>query len=113
MTRYQIVHKTRYEYARPVSSSYQHLHLTPRSFAKQNVISSDLLIEPAPTSNQTRQDYFGNPVPVSPPCIGAHQTAIHRRVVNDEDGRHLPSPARPGTGAPAAEARQPGGGGRC
>lgn len=62
MTRYQIVHKTHYEYARPVSSSYQHLHLTPRSFAKQNVISSDLHIEPAPTSNQTRQDYFGNPV---------------------------------------------------
>ena len=22
-------------------------------------------------------DYFGNPVPVSPPCIGAHQTPIH------------------------------------
>ncbi|TNF86784.1 MAG: transglutaminase family protein [Gammaproteobacteria bacterium] len=62
MTRYQIVHRTHYEYAHPVSSSYQHLHLTPRSFAKQNVMSSDLLIEPAPTSTQTRQDYFGNPV---------------------------------------------------
>ncbi len=62
MTRYQIVHKTHYEYGHPVSSSYQHLHLTPRSFAKQNVMSSDLLIEPAPTSTETRQDYFGNPV---------------------------------------------------
>ena len=62
MTRYQIVHKTHYEYAHPVSSSYQHLHLTPRSYAKQNVVSSDLLIEPAPTSTQTRLDYFGNPV---------------------------------------------------
>ncbi len=62
MTRYQIVHKTHYEYAYPVSSSYQHLHLTPRSYARQNVLSSDLLIEPAPTSTQTRLDYFGNPV---------------------------------------------------
>ena len=62
MTRYQIVHKTHYEYAHPVSSSYQHLHLTPRSFGKQNVMSSDLLVVPAPTSTRTRQDYFGNPV---------------------------------------------------
>lgn len=60
--RYQIVHRTQYEYARPVGTSYQLLHLTPRAFEKQMVSASQLLIEPAPISCEQREDYFGNPV---------------------------------------------------
>ncbi|MDH3640575.1 MAG: transglutaminase family protein [Gammaproteobacteria bacterium] len=60
--RYQIVHKTHYQYARPVGTSYQLLHLTPRAFAKQQVLSTQLLVEPTPISFEQREDYFGNPV---------------------------------------------------
>ena len=60
--RYQVVHKTQYEYARPVGTSYQLLHLTPRPFRRQSVYSNQLLIEPTPDSFEQREDYFGNPV---------------------------------------------------
>ena len=60
--RLQIVHHTQYEYARPVGTSYQHLHLTPRAFAKQHVLDTHLRVEPTPISFEQRQDYFGNPV---------------------------------------------------
>lgn len=59
---YQISHKTRYTYEHPVSTSYQLLHLTPRQFAKQTVISAHIEVEPVPVSLQQREDYFGNTV---------------------------------------------------
>ena len=60
--RYQVIHKTQYEYARPVATSYQRLHLTPRAFSRQSVYGNQLLIEPTPDSFEQREDYFGNPV---------------------------------------------------
>ncbi len=60
--RYQVSHTTRFRYEQPVSTSYQLLHLTPRSFDKQQVLSIKLSIEPVPVSLQQRSDYFGNPV---------------------------------------------------
>jgi transglutaminase-like putative cysteine protease len=58
--RYQIVHKTQYQYAHPVDTSYQHLHLTPRTFSKQRVLDAQLLVDPTPVSFEQREDYFGN-----------------------------------------------------
>ncbi|MCZ6856199.1 MAG: transglutaminase family protein, partial [Gammaproteobacteria bacterium] len=60
--RYQVSHTTRFRYEQPVSTSYQLLNLTPRSFDKQQVLSTKLSIEPVPVSLQQRSDYFGNPV---------------------------------------------------
>ena len=58
--RYQVSHTTRFHYAQPVATSYQLLHLTPRSFDKQQVLSTQLSVEPEPVSLQQRTDYFGN-----------------------------------------------------
>ncbi|MCZ6618098.1 MAG: transglutaminase family protein [Gammaproteobacteria bacterium] len=60
--RYQVSHTTRFHYAQPVASSYQLLHLTPRSFKEQQVLSTQLSVEPEPVSLQQRTDYFGNAV---------------------------------------------------
>ncbi|MCH8140934.1 MAG: transglutaminase family protein [Proteobacteria bacterium] len=60
--RYQVSHTTRFRYEQPVATSYQLLHLTPRSFDKQQVLSSKLSVEPIPVSLQQRTDYFGNAV---------------------------------------------------
>ena len=39
----------------------EHLaHLTPRPGPRQSVVRHSLLIEPAPSSNVPRTDYFGN-----------------------------------------------------
>lgn len=58
--RYHVLHKTRYEYAYPVSLSRQLLHLTPRECDWQSVVEHEIVAAPAPTSMHTRLDYFGN-----------------------------------------------------
>ncbi len=60
--KYRISHRTHYEYARPVGSSHQSLHLTPRLFARQSVSNTDLRITPEPQDLEERTDYFGNRV---------------------------------------------------
>ncbi len=59
---YEISHRTRYSYEHPVSTSYQLLHLTPRQFNKQRVVSTQLTVDPSPISLLQRIDYFGNTV---------------------------------------------------
>ena len=59
---YQVSHTTRYKYAHPVGRSYQSLHLTPRSSTSQDVLNSQLHVDPGPQNMQRRQDYFGNAV---------------------------------------------------
>ena len=59
---YQVLHKTEFAYARPVASSYQLLHLTPRDTVNQRVLSTNLTVDPIPASFLQRADYFGNTV---------------------------------------------------
>lgn len=59
---YQVSHTTHYSYAHPVGTSYQLLHLSPRQFARQQVVASSISIEPEPISQAQREDYFGNTV---------------------------------------------------
>ena len=59
---YQVRHTTRYSYEHPVGSSYQSLHLTPRSFARQNVHHASITVSPEPLNQDARTDFFGNPV---------------------------------------------------
>lgn len=59
---YRIRHTTRFIYEQPVGSSYQSLHLTPRSFDRQEVHHATLTASPEPLSQETRVDFFGNTV---------------------------------------------------
>lgn len=58
--RYRVRHETTYDYRRNVTLSQQVLHMTPRSFDYQTVISHQLVIEPDPPDWSTHIDYFGN-----------------------------------------------------
>jgi transglutaminase-like putative cysteine protease len=58
--RYNVLHETRYEYARPVSLSRQLLHMTPRETPRQKTIEHSIDIDPLPAERAARQDYFGN-----------------------------------------------------
>ena len=58
--RYRVEHETHYEYAHPVSSSRQLVHLTPRETPRQKTLDHRIDIAPAPSERAVRQDYFGN-----------------------------------------------------
>ncbi len=57
---YQILHKTLYEYAAPVTVSHHVARLEPRSTAVQEREQFSLKIFPEPTLRKVRPDYFGN-----------------------------------------------------
>jgi transglutaminase-like putative cysteine protease len=57
---FELSHRTTYAYAKPVLQSEHLVHITPRSGPHQTVQRHNLLIEPAPSSNITLPDYFGN-----------------------------------------------------
>lgn len=57
---YQILHRTLYEYAAPVTTSHHVARLEPRSTAAQEREQFSLKIFPEPTLRKARADYFGN-----------------------------------------------------
>ncbi len=57
---YSMVHETRHRYQRTVTLSQQSLHMTPRSFEFQDVLSHQIEVEPEPQDWSHRTDYFGN-----------------------------------------------------
>lgn len=59
--KYQITHKTIYNYIAPVVQSHHILHLSPRTVPHQNIISHTLIIDPAPASRIDFIDYNQNP----------------------------------------------------
>jgi transglutaminase-like putative cysteine protease len=59
---YRIIHRTDYRYSAPVSRARNEAHLRPRDTDRQQCLSSDLVVEPSPTSWTERSDFFGNPV---------------------------------------------------
>ena len=59
---YQVLHRTEYRYAAPVSLSQQLLHLQPRAALRQECIDHSLEILPAPSRRHDAIDAFGNPV---------------------------------------------------
>jgi len=58
--RYRVIHETRYRYQNAVTLSQQYLHLTPRSFAWQEVESHHILFDPAVDARREGADFFGN-----------------------------------------------------
>jgi transglutaminase-like putative cysteine protease len=62
VARYRVVHQTDYQYQNLVTLSQQYLHLSPRSFAFQDVLRDTIKIAPGAEESTERLDYFGNKV---------------------------------------------------
>ena len=58
---YLVRHRTTYRYLQDVSYSCHEAHLGLRETPQQQVISSELVLDPPPASRSRRRDYFGNP----------------------------------------------------
>jgi transglutaminase-like putative cysteine protease len=60
--KYLIQHTTAYRYSEPASLGHNEARLTPRSFPRQRCLSSQIVIQPAPTAWAEWDDYYGNRV---------------------------------------------------
>lgn len=58
--KYQVSHRTTYDYRLAVAQSHHLIHMTPRILLRQRVLSHTLLIDPVPVSRADIEDYFGN-----------------------------------------------------
>lgn len=105
---YQVKHVTEYSYEHPVGSSYQSLHLTPRSFNRQAVRHASISVSPQPLNLDSRTDFWGNPVTdlfIRDPHDTLTILAESRVVVSANEGVLLDlSPAWETTAAVAREA---------
>ena len=60
MPRYRVTHSTTYRYDEPVTQSYGDLCLLPRSFVGQKRTSGSVVVEPTPSEQRNRRDFYGN-----------------------------------------------------
>ena len=60
--KYQVVHRTRYEYDAPVTASYAQVHQLPWDVDGQTCLHRSITASPLPEHQRERVDYFGNPV---------------------------------------------------
>lgn len=58
--KYRIRHYTEYSYADNVSTCFNRLCLTPRSFARHECLSNEISVVPEADELATRTDFFGN-----------------------------------------------------
>ena len=75
--RMRVVHKTGYEYAGPVTASYNEARLTPRSDNRQTVILSRVETTPA-TRSYRYTDYWGSGVTAFDLHAPTHSPVISR-----------------------------------
>jgi len=60
--RYQVTHKTIYDYAEAAATSHNLVHLKLRETPGQVIQRRDLIVQPQPESITDSVDFFGNPV---------------------------------------------------
>jgi len=60
--RFRVIHETRYLYNESVSLCHTIAHLTPRNLPHQEIVRSQLVIDPVPSAYGEHQDIFGNTV---------------------------------------------------
>lgn len=58
---YRVRHVTDYTYESAVEMATHLLHLSPRPLARQRVLATSLVSDPAPTRRAEEPDHFGNP----------------------------------------------------
>jgi transglutaminase-like putative cysteine protease len=71
---YNLIHKTIYEYAEPVTVSHHAARVEPRALSGQQVENFSLQIDPVPAVIKPRVDFFGNQV------CGFSIQEIHQRL---------------------------------
>ena len=71
---YNLVHKTIYDYAAPVTVSHHAARVEPRVLPHQSLDFYSLLIDPMPAVSKSRIDFFGNSV------CGFTLQEIHQRL---------------------------------
>ncbi len=57
---YDLVHRTTYTYANPVTESYGRTTMTPRDVPGQACLSTSVQVDPAPADSAVYVDYYGN-----------------------------------------------------
>lgn len=62
MTAYRVRHETVYEYAAPVATSHNEVHILPRRLPRQALEHLELRCDPQPETITWHPDYFGNDV---------------------------------------------------
>lgn len=97
--KYRITHVTTYAYAAEVSVSHHLLHLRPRDLPRQRVECFDLVVQPEPSVQSQRMDYFGNFADV----ITVESAHRQLEIVAGTRVEVLPSPPRVGVESPAWE----------
>ena len=60
--RVRVVHRTEYQYGLPMADGFTTTHLEPRPRDHQDVVSFDLVVDPAPDELERTLDALGNPV---------------------------------------------------
>lgn len=78
---FEVSHKTVYHYTAPVAQAYHLVHLAPRQHERQRTIRHSLIIEPAPSSRNDFEDYFGNPASTVGIESSHSELVIHSRGV--------------------------------
>jgi transglutaminase-like putative cysteine protease len=90
---FDVSHRTAYAYRKPVLQSQHLLHLAPRKSARQRVLRHGLLIEPAPSAQVERVDYFGNSSTILTVDEEHAELVIHARSTVEVHAPDLPIPA--------------------
>jgi transglutaminase-like putative cysteine protease len=81
--KYEISHRTTYNYVNPVARSHHILHLRPRESDRQRLLKHSLLIEPAPLGRNEIIDYFGNTAELLRIDEEHHEFVVHARSTVD------------------------------
>lgn len=89
---YDVSHRTAYAYGKPVLQSQHLVYLAPRHGPRQDVLRRSLLIEPAPSSNIERTDYFGNDTAILTIEDEHTELVIHARSTVEVHAPDLPMP---------------------
>jgi transglutaminase-like putative cysteine protease len=58
--RYELVHRTTYDYPEPVTASYGRAVLLPRDLPEQRLDRAEVVVDPAPADQARHTDYFGS-----------------------------------------------------
>ena len=96
---FEVSHRTSYAYTEPVLRSQHLIHLVPRQGvcgqgARQKLLRHSLLVEPAPSENASRTDYFGNEMSILT-IEGEHsELVIHARSTVGVEAAPLPDTGR-------------------
>lgn len=90
---YDVSHRTTYRYSTPVSFSHHVLHLTPRSFARQEARRTMLAITPTPTVHTSSTDSFGNALTFITLQDRHTELTLHAKSVIDVFPPQRPDPA--------------------